>query len=126
MTTPEPSFGLPTWQWFEIYNRSESDIYLNGFSVGIGSKKYSVESGLIKSHGYAVLAKSAIADSLVQFANVVGVNKMPTLPQSGTITIFNASGEPICSTSYKSSWFDDDLKASGGYSLEKIDFNNTD
>ncbi len=126
MATPEPSAGLPEYEWVEIYNRSNFDIFLNGYSLGVGNKKYTVESGFIEAGGYALLAKSTIADSLSVYGNVVKVSKMPTLSQSGTLTIFNQDNEPICSTTYKTNWYADDLKASGGYSLERIDFDNPD
>lgn len=126
MATPEPSAGLPEYEWVEIYNRSSFDIFLNGFSLGVGNKKYKVESGFVKAGGYALLAKSTVADSLSAFGNVAKVSKMPALSQSAVLTIFNPNDEPICSTTYKSNWYADDLKASGGYSLERIDFDNTD
>ena len=124
--TPSDNGLLPDYEWVEIYNRSNFDIFLNGFSLGVGTKKYTIESGSIAAGSYAVLAKATIADSLTNFANVIGVKSMPTLAMSATLAIYNNADEIVCRTAYSNSWFTDDLKASGGCSLERIDFDNAD
>ena len=126
MATPEPSAGLPENEWIELYNRSDFDIHLNDFIICVGSKHYAIDDGTISAKSYAILTKTGNEDNLRQYGNVVTVNKMPALAQSASITIFDSDVNPVCGTNYKQNWFADDLKAAGGYSLERIDVDNAD
>ncbi len=126
MANPEPSVGLPVAEYVELYNRTAFTIYLNGFTVIIGNSKKTITGGSIPSNGFALIAKSTLTDSLTRFGIVIGVESLSQLPLSGTITLLNASGDLICTTSYSSDWFENDLKAEGGYSLERIDMDNPD
>lgn len=126
MANPEPSAGLPENEWIELYNRSDFDIHLVNFNIRIGSKYYAIDDGTIGAKSYAILTKTGNEDNLRQYGNVVTVSKMPALAQSASITIFDADVNPVCGTDYKQNWFADDLKAAGGYSLERIDVDNAD
>ena len=81
---------------------------------------------MIPAKSYAILTKSGNESDFAKYGNVLNVSKMPALPQSGSITICKNGADPICQTNYKQSWFADDLKAAGGYSLERIDVDNAD
>ena len=126
MATPEPSAGLPENEWIELYNRSDFDIHLVNFNIRIGSKYYAIDDGTIGANNYAILTKVGSDNSLQKYGNVVNVSKLPALAQSSSITIFDADDHPVCQTNYKQNWFADDLKAAGGYSLERIDIDNAD
>ncbi len=126
MATPEPSAGLPENEWIELYNRSPFDIYLVDYNIIIGNKYYNIDDGMIGAKSYAILTKVSGDNDMQKYGNVVNVSKMPALPQSGSITICKNGADPICQTNYKQSWFADDLKAAGGYSLERIDVDNAD
>ena len=126
MATPELSAGLPENEWIELYNRSPFDIYLVDYNIIIGNKYYNIDDGMIGAKSYAILTKVSGDNGMQKYGNVVNVSKMPALPQSGSITIGVGGANPICKTNYKQSWFADDLKAAGGYSLERIDVDNAD
>ena len=124
--TPSDNGVLPDYEWVEIYNRGSFDIFMNGFALGVGSKRYNIESGLVPAKSYALLAKATVKDSLAQLGNVVPVTSMPALAQSGTLILYNDAGDVVCRTAYSNSWFADDFKAAGGCSLERIDVDNAD
>ena len=126
MANPEPSAGLPENEWIELYNRSDFDIHLVNFNIRIGSKYYAIDDGTIGAKNYSILTKVGSDNNMQKYGNVVNVSKMPALAQSGSITIFDADDHPVCQTNYKQNWFADDLKAAGGYSLERIDVDNAD
>ena len=124
--TPSDNGVLPDYEWVEIHNRGSFDIFMNGFALGVGSKRYNIESGLVPAKSYALLAKATVKDSLAQLGNVVPVTSMPALAQSGTLILYNDAGDVVCRTAYSNSWFADDFKAAGGCSLERIDVDNAD
>lgn len=126
MATPEPSAGLPENEWIELYNRSSFDIYLVGYNIRIGNKYYTIDDGMVGAKNYAILTKNGGDNGMQKYGNVVNVSKMPALPQSGSITIFDDDNHPVCQTDYKQNWFADDLRAAGGFSLERIDVDNAD
>ncbi len=125
MATPEPTAGLPACEYVELYNRSNFDIETDSISIKVGKTEAKLEHGVIGAHQYALVAKLSAVDSLAQFGNVIGSQKMPALPATGSISVL-CQGNLVCYTNYSSSWYADELKKEGGFSLERISLLSAD
>ncbi|MCQ2375342.1 MAG: lamin tail domain-containing protein [Salinivirgaceae bacterium] len=125
MATPEPTAGLPACEYVELYNRSNFDIETDSLSIKVGKTEAKLEHGVIGAHQYALVAKLSAVDSLAQFGNVIGSQKMPALPATGSISVL-CQGNLVCYTNYSSSWYADELKKEGGFSLERISLLSAD
>jgi hypothetical protein len=60
-----------------------------------------------------------------EFGNALTVTNRPTLTDGGaSLSLSDSYGVPVSMITYSASWYDDEEKRLGGYSLEKIDLNN--
>lgn len=126
MANPTPSVGLPEAEYFELHNNMAYDIILYNWTISIGSSERTIDYALLPASGYLILCNSNNAILFETYGLVAGIDNLPAIPSSGTIVLKNNDDLAICATSYSSDWIDDDFKADGGYSLERIDFANTD
>lgn len=126
MADPEPPALLPNAEYIEIYNRTSKKICLNSWTISVGSTKKTIPFAVIEANDYMLLCKTDFVNSFKKYTNnVLGVESFPTLANSGTnITLRNNRGIIINSVTYSDTWYNDNFKKNGGYSLEIIDINN--
>src|SRR6218665_2609262 len=68
---PTPSRGLPEIEFLEIYNSSENDIALKGWSLMYGSTNSVFPDSVIKSGQIAILVRSPFANDLKPYGYVI-------------------------------------------------------
>ena len=118
MCDPTPQVGLPELEFIEIYNRSNKIFDLIGWKIGDASSNGTVQQGWLLPGEYKVLTATASVDS---FINAVAVTSFPSLNNAGDDIILRTDlGLNIDSISYTNLWYQDQTKASGGYSIERI------
>jgi hypothetical protein len=100
---PSPPVGLPEEEFVEIYNRSSKTFNLNGWKLGDATSVQSLPPVEIQPGGYVV------------------VNTSVSLNNSGdVIKLVDDRGVVIDSINYNLSWYQDDTKTGGGYSIERL------
>lgn len=124
MPDPNPSRGLPAFEYVELYNTLSYPVKLQGWQIAdpAGPGKVNVPFRL-PPKGYAVIGKSAAIEALEQagVAATVTVTDMPTLNNGGEqISLISSRGDTIHQVSYKPAWYRVDSLEDGGYSLEMI------
>ena len=63
--------------------------------------------------------------ALTPFGKVIPVTNFPSLDnETDLIALFSATGKTIHSGQYTSSWYQNELKKAGGWTLEMIDTKN--
>lgn len=123
---PSPSIGLPEAEFFEIYNRSEKIIDLKDWSVSDEGTQGIFSSQLLMPGHYAVVSNPAEVGLFTRYGTVARVNKFPTLNNAGDYLVLRNSGhEIIDSIAFDVSWYKNDEKELGGWTLELIDITNT-
>ena len=125
MANPEPTVGLPTTEYIELYNRSDKILSLQGLTVadavGISGE---VSYASIQPGEYSLIVPSNRIALFENIENVIGVTNFPNLNTTGDqMTLFDASGSALFKVNYEDSWYRDREKAVGGWSLEMIDPN---
>ncbi len=124
MANPTPEVGLPPHEYIELFNTSTFDINLEGWTFRHGNTDREIPFAMIPAGGFLVLTTSGAIDELDPFGNVVAVPGLSAtaLTNSGTtLTLWDDQGELVSFVSYADTWYDDLVKADGGWSLEKID-----
>ncbi len=124
MASPTPAAGLPEAEYIELYNNSGKDIHLYNWSVSVGNSERLLPYIFFSKDSYLIICKSEYAESMEQYGKVVSVDDLPALPSSGYIIISNNIKLTVCITPYTNDWINDDYKKEGGYSIERIDYNN--
>lgn len=123
---PNPIVGMPEVEFVELYNRSNKVIDLAKYSLTDGNTIGTVGTyTLLPEHYVVLLPESALEQYIQNTPNVVPVKNFPTLNNGGeTISLLDSSKHKIDSISYDLTWYHDDDKQSGGWSIERQDLNN--
>lgn len=123
MADPTPSAGLPAYEWIELRNISTQTINLQGWRMG---KETSVSGALpfylLKPDSFLVITSSAALASLRNFGPAISVGSFPSIDNDGgLIYIQDQEAHVIHAVSYDLTWYRNERKADGGWTLEMID-----
>lgn len=122
MADPVPEAGLPPVEYIELYNVRNSAVRTEGWQLRIDGVSKSIPAGFIAPGGYMLLCATGSLDELDKFGNVVNVPGFQGLINKGAkVEIIGNDGVLLDEITYSESWYADDLKQDGGWSLERID-----
>jgi hypothetical protein len=127
MVDPSPRVGLPEFEYIELYNRTNVPIDVSNWVFTHGTTTRTIPNAIIQPDSFLVLVAPAALDSMIQFGNVVAVTSLSSsaLTNAGTtISLINELGELIHILQYDDTWYQNNAKSDGGWSLEQIDPNN--
>ncbi len=127
MADPSPPVVLPDAEYIEIYNRSTKAINLENYTVSSGSTPQLLPQYVIFPGEYVVVCDDEYLVNFQNLAitNVIGVSSFPSLSNAGDeIILTDELGMLINSVNFSSTWYQDEIKDNGGYSLELINPNN--
>lgn len=125
MARPSPIVGLPNVEYIELYNRTSSTISLNGWRIRGNNNYATISNASIEPNGYIILSGTSGAGVMGVYGNAVGVTSFPTLLVGGMfLSIYDNFNNLISWVEYSDTWYQNEIKKAGGYSLERIDPNN--
>ncbi|HHP7240630.1 MAG TPA: lamin tail domain-containing protein, partial [Cyclobacteriaceae bacterium] len=118
-----PTIGLPEEEYVEIYNRSDKNIDLRGYTLN--DKRLSDTSFFIQVDQYLIITDDSNLELFLDFGDVLSITSFDALTNSGEkITLKDElNNQVIDSVEYDLSWYGDEEKAEGGYALELINPN---
>jgi hypothetical protein len=121
MCDPTPFVGLADAEFVELFNTSENYIDLTGWKLGDESSFGTLGSHIIGPGEYALLVSTTTSNLFAFYPNVVEVTSFPSLNNSGdSIILKDASEIIIDELAYDLTWYGDEAKEDGGYSIEQI------
>lgn len=122
---PDPTVGLPLFEYIELFNKSNKIIDLSGLKVVDPLSTSGFLSGKLLPNEYIIVCSSTSIGQFTPYGKVVGPTSFPSLNNSSdSIKLIKASGEIIHQVNYSDTWYQDATKKDGGWSLEMIDPNN--
>jgi len=126
MANPKGISGLPESEYIELYNRTDNVISLKKCTLNYGGKKYLLPDITIDAKNYIVLCNQKYKDLwAAKGISVTGVSSFPALLNTGKLLwLEDEYGSLISWVEYTDSWYKDNKKKDGGYSLECIDPDN--
>lgn len=122
MADPSPSVGLPSYEWIEIQNKSKAPVQLQNWRLADGSNLSGpLPSYTLPPDSLLILCSNTAVNSMRNYGNVIGLSSFPSLDNTGeTIILRNQLGQTIHAVAYETSWYDNNWKAEGGWTLELI------
>ena len=119
---PNPSVGLPTAEFVELYNRSNKFISLENWKLTDNtSSEGSLPYYILHPNAFVILSPSNAAALFSTYGSVISPSSWQTLNIMGdSITIQKDSNLIIDNLKYDRSWYQDEAKDDGGYTLERI------
>ena len=126
MTDPSPAVSLPNNKWIELKNTCSKTINLLNWRIGNGV----VISGplpnfILTPNSFVIVCTSSAVASMAVFGNAIGVTNFPSLNNDGDeLALFSPTGKTIHAVACSKTWYQNELKQNGGWSLEMIDTKN--
>ena len=121
---PKPNMALPDAEYIEVFNRSKNIISLNNFKIKSGSTITSIGNFQLYPDSFLVICDDSKLALFSGFNNVISVINFPTLSLDDEIVLFNENNHVIHQIAYKQTWYNNNVKADGAWSLEMIDTKN--
>jgi len=121
MPDPSPALGLPELEYLEIFNRSDKNLDLFGWTL-VNTATVMTFGTLIMGPGdYLIVCDDASTAALSAYGDVYEFLSFTALSNEGDdLYLYDASGELLDAITYDISWYHDTNKDEGGYSIERI------
>ena len=121
MCDPTPLVGLPDLEWVELYNASSKFFDLAGWQYVNSETPVSLPAFVLGPGEYVVLTSSSGAAEMQVFGPTLPLSSFSALVNSGdSLTLLDADGNVLDGVVYDLSWYGDEAKEDGGYTLERI------
>lgn len=124
MADPTPPVNMPEAEYVELYNRSTSEVNMEGWTLMLGSSKKIFPAFTLPAGGYVILCNTSSKPLFEPYGTVVDFSSFSVTNGSGTVTLKDYEGYVIHSVTYSLGWFQGSDKKDGGWSLEQVDASN--
>jgi len=124
MADPTPSVGLPAYEYLELFNRNAVDMDLNGWQLLLGKSVKTFGKVVVPARGYLIVCKTEVQQAFSSFGKTYGFSSFSLTNSGEHLQLFDCNGQRISSVEYDKSWYGDQTKAEGGWSLEQINPEN--
>ena len=126
MADPTPQVGLPNNEWIELKNTSAVAINLQGFRISdLTGQSGAMPSYVLKPDSFVIICTSSAVTAMSAFGSTISVTSFPSLDNNGDqLSLISTQGKVIHAVAYKISWYQNELKKDGGWTLEMIDTKN--
>ncbi len=124
MADPDPTVGLPNVEFIEIYNRTLDKTFdLAGWTLTDGSGTGTLPAATLAPGAFMILCDDGNTALFSSFGPVTGFSTFPSaLTNTGEpLDLKEPGGVTIDAVTYSDAWYNDDVKAAGGWTLERID-----
>lgn len=122
---PEPSYGLPNEEYIELFNNTSKTISLNSWTFSDNTSTATLPNKNLLPQSYLILCGINNIQPYSLLGDVLGVSSFPSLNNTGeTLTLKDDAGNIVHTITYSDSWYRDNLKKAGGFSLEMIDLSS--
>jgi len=123
---PSPSVGLPEMKFIELKNVSASAFNLHNWQISDSNSTATIKKDFIlQPDSFVVICTTSAVAAYSKFGTTIGVTGFPTLNIGGGIVYLKSpEGLTIHAISYNTSWYQNNIKGSGGWTLEMIDTKN--
>lgn len=122
MADPEPSVGLPSFEYVELFNTTEAPINIKDWFFTVGnSEKTITEDVVIQGNGYLILCKNDAVQYLNEYGDCYGFSSLSITNAGVYMSLKNSDDVLVSDVNFNMSWYHDNEKSEGGWSLEQID-----
>ncbi|WMX15253.1 lamin tail domain-containing protein [Aureispira sp. CCB-E] len=119
---PTPVVGLPNAEFVEIYNRSNKTLDLANYAL-FESSNHLLPSHILRPGEYVILCTASNQASFSGFGTVVPINSLSLTNSGELLMLINPNGTTLDSLEYNDTWYQDNNKDDGGWTLELINPN---
>jgi hypothetical protein len=116
-----PVVALPEAEFIELYNASDQVFDLSNWKLSDGSTVSTLQSRIFMPGDYVIICPAANATAFETFGLTQGQSAFPSLRNSGDEIFIRAPNNYLVDyVKYDDSWYQNESKRSGGWTLEQI------
>ena len=121
MADPDPAVELPGVEFLELFNRTDYPINLENWIVRVGTTYRPLPSVTLLADSFLVLTNLEGEEFYSDTIAAVYVPSFSALTNTGaSVSLLDPDSVIISTVTYSDSWYNDNSKAEGGWSLEQI------
>jgi len=126
MADPTPQVGLPNNEWIELKNVSGVTINLQDWRIlDASGQSGPMPAFNLQPDSFVIVCTGSAVTAMSQFGRTIAVTSFPSLDNDGElIYLRSAQAVTIHAVNYSVDWYQNAVKADGGWSLEMIDTKN--
>ncbi|MGK2861200.1 MAG: lamin tail domain-containing protein, partial [Chitinophagaceae bacterium] len=126
MADPSPQVGFPNNEWIELVNTSSMAVNLRGWRIGDNSGQSGpMPDFILAPDSFVIVCTGSAVAALSAFGNTISVTSFPSLDNDGEVIFLKSSSDQVIhAVNYSASWYLNELKKEGGWTLEMIDIQN--
>jgi hypothetical protein len=123
MADPTPQIALPNNEWLELKNTSTLPINLQNWRIGDATGQSGpMPNFTLQPDSFVIVCIGSAVAAMAAFGTTISVTSFPSLDNDGDqLFLKAANGKIIHAVSYSVSWYQNPVKADGGWTLEMID-----
>jgi hypothetical protein len=123
MADPAPQVGLPNNEWVELRNTTTLPINLQGWRIGDATGQSGpMPNFTLEPDSFVIVCTGSAVAAMSTFGTTISVTSFPSLDNDGDLLFLRAAnGRTIHAVAYSISWYQNELKKDGGWTLEMID-----
>lgn len=124
---PAPPIALPNNEFIELKNLSAHAINLRGWKLSDGTATATINADVdLQPDSFVIICANAAVPLYTAFGATIGVSNFPSLNNDADIiTLYAPEGIAIHTVAYTDQWYENAVKAAGGWTLEMIDTRNS-
>ena len=120
MVDPTPVQDLPDAEYLELFNQKDYVVSLNNWHLFIGSSDFQFPDIEIPAKSFLLLSHPDNLDYLSSYGNILPIPSFGLTNSGKALVLKNKSDQIIHYINYDDTWYKDDFKEDGGWSLEMI------
>ncbi|MBL7743206.1 MAG: lamin tail domain-containing protein [Chitinophagaceae bacterium] len=123
MADPSPQVWLPNNEWIELRNTTSIPINLQNWRIGDASGLSGpMPNFILQPDSFVIVCTGSAVALLSAFGTTISVTSFPSLDNDGDqLFLKAANGMIIHAVNYSSSWYQNEVKKEGGWTLEMTD-----
>lgn len=118
-----PIVALPESEFVELFNNGPTAVDLSGWTFTDGTASVAtLPNYTLLPDSFVILCANADQADYAVYGDALGLSSFPSLNQSGdNLELYDATNTLIDFAYYEDSWYANDDKDDGGWSIERID-----
>lgn len=120
MADPSPVQALPDAEYIELYNRMDYPVLLENWQLFIGQADFQFPKIILPEHGFLLLCHPESKGEFAKYGQVISVPSFSLTNSGKALVLKNKSNQIIHYINYSDTWYKDEMKEDGGWSLEMI------
>lgn len=123
MADPTPQVGLPNNEWLELKNTTAAPINLQNWRIGDATGQSGpMPNFTLQPDSFVIVCTGSAVTAMSAFGTTISVTSFPSLDNGGDqLFLRAANGKTIHAVSYSDTWYQNEVKKDGGWTLEMID-----